>query len=154
MRLLSCAFENGGKIPVHHTCMGEDEFPSLRIEHIPDGTRTLALIMEDIDSSAGACPREFIPVGVFTHWLIWNIWPVTSIESGVKPPEAREGRNDFGNIGYNGPCPKVGEHRYIFTIYALDTELNLFAGSKRKELDEAMVGHIIESASLMGRFGK
>jgi len=95
------------------------------------------------------------PVGLFTHWLVWNIDPKTAeIAEGSAPSGAVEGRNDFGETGYGGPQPPSGTHRYYFRVYALDRTLDLKAGAKRRELDSAMKGHVIGQGELMGRYSK
>ena len=95
------------------------------------------------------------PVGLFTHWLVWNVDPKTAeVTEGSAPSGAVEGRNDFGEIGYGGPQPPSGTHRYYFRVYALDRTLYLKAGAKRRELDSAMKGHVIGQGELMGRYSK
>jgi len=101
------------------------------------------------------------PSGTFVHWLIWNIPPALQllpkdiIKSGTLPNGAMQGRNDFGNVGYNGPCPPPGKtHRYYFRLYALDTKLTLQPGATRRELEAAMKGHILGKADHMGTFRK
>ncbi len=103
------------------------------------------LILDDPDA----------PSGTFTHWLIWNIPPATkSIASGSAPDAAVQGRNDFGQTGYSGPCPPNGTHRYFFRLSALDITLDVAPGASRQELERAMRGHVLASASLMGRYAK
>ena len=126
--------------PAKYTCDGEDISPEVRVGEV-EGARSLAVIVEDPDA----------PLGTFTHWLIWNVEPTRVIPEGVpragvvqEPIRAVQGKNDFGRIGYNGPCPPPGRpHRYVFKVYALDTELSLPPGSGRGELEKAMRGHII-----------
>jgi hypothetical protein len=149
MQLTSKAFDTGKEIPLKYSCDGADISPPLTIEDVPDGAQTLALICEDPDA----------PVGVFDHWIIFNIPPqAPQLAEGI-PTEAehssgfRQGTNDFGRVGYGGPCPPDGEHRYFFRLYALDTELDLPAGStSKKDLQAAMEGHILAETELMGTY--
>jgi Raf kinase inhibitor-like YbhB/YbcL family protein len=141
--LSSDSFDHGEPIPVRHTCSGEDRSPRLAWSLTPEGTRSLALLLHDPDA----------PSGDFVHWLVWNINPGDDgIEEGAAAP--REGTNGFGNLGYSGPCPPpgVGPHRYFFRLYALDTELDLEAGATRDKLEDAIEGHALAEAELMGTF--
>jgi Raf kinase inhibitor-like YbhB/YbcL family protein len=114
----------------------------LKVENIPDGTKTLALIVEDPDA----------PRGVFDHWIVWNISPNEAIAEKSNP--GISGTNSFGKTGYGGPCPPSGEHRYFFRIFALDDELALLVGSTKEDLLDAMKGHVLASAELMGVYQK
>ncbi len=139
MIILSPAFQNNTPIPKKYTCDGENISPDLKINKIPSGTKSLALIMEDSDA------------GNFTHWLVWSISPrLTEIPEGTDPKGATAGRNDFGKLGYGGPCPPSGSHRYEVKIYALDNDLELGEGKSRSEAEAAMGGHIIGEGELMG----
>lgn len=127
-------------MPSKYTCDSDNENPSLVFNDVPEKAVTLALIVDDPDA----------PARTFTHWLVWNIDAQTDrIDEGSVPGEAVEGMTDFGVTGYGGPCPPAGEHRYFFRVYALDKELELEEGASREELEEAMVGHIVDSAELM-----
>jgi Raf kinase inhibitor-like YbhB/YbcL family protein len=143
MNLISPDFSEGAHIPERFTCDGDDVSPTLRIDGVPEGTKSLLLIVDDPDA----------PRGTFTHWLIWNLPPdVTEISAEPIPSKGVPGTNDFGTNEYGGPCPPSGVHRYYFKVYALDTTLELSAKSKRKAVNAAMEGHIVEEASLMGRY--
>ena len=142
LKLISTVFSHNGHIPPKYTCEGENINPSLIVENIPDGTKTLALIVEDPDA----------PRGVFTHWIVWNISPNEAIAEKSNP--GMSGTNSFGKTGYGGPCPPSGEHRYFFRVFALDDELDLLSGSTKEELLDAMKEHIISSAELMGVYQK
>ena len=148
MEIKSSAFENNGMIPKLFTCDGNDISPPLMWDSIPDGTQSLALICDDPDA----------PMGIWVHWVIFNIRPVPKelpakvLPQGVTPFGAKQGINDFGKIGYGGPCPPSGTHRYFFKLYALDTKLNLDNGISKKQLLEAMKGHILASAELVGKY--
>jgi Raf kinase inhibitor-like YbhB/YbcL family protein len=143
MELTSSAFGEGQPIPRRHSCEGEDLSPSLSWSQLPDGATALALIVDDPDA----------PVGVFTHWLGWGLDPAAG---GLREGEAApvEGRNDFGEIGYRGPCPPPGHgpHRYFFRLHALEEELVLEPGVGRAELEEALAGRSVAVAELMGTY--
>jgi Raf kinase inhibitor-like YbhB/YbcL family protein len=143
MELTSSAFGEGQPIPRRHSCEGEDLSPSLSWSQLPDGTAALALIVDDPDA----------PVGVFTHWLGWELDPAAG---GLREGEAApvEGRNDFGEISYRGPCPPPGHgpHRYFFRLHALEEELKLEPGVGRAELEEALAGRSVAVAELMGTY--
>lgn len=141
MEISSVAFENGQSIPDKYSCQGENHSPSLHIENIPQGTVSLAIIVEDPDA----------PSGTFDHWIAWNIVPTSDLVEGAKLAE--QGKNGFGTIGYKGPCPPPGKpHRYFFRIYALDSKIDLAKGSGKEDLKRAMKGHVIGEAELMGTF--
>jgi Raf kinase inhibitor-like YbhB/YbcL family protein len=137
------AFTHGEEIPRRHTCEGEDVSPALSWSNPPPATRTLALIVDDPDA----------PIGTFTHWLAWNIGPSAGgLAEGESPPT--EGTNDFGAIGWNGPCPPHGHgpHRYFFGLHAVDSELGLGPGASRDEIERALEGHVLATTMLMGRY--
>ncbi len=146
---LRSVFGYGERIPVKYTCDGEDVSPPLEWEPLK-GVKSYALIVEDPDA----------PMGTFTHWVLYDIpGDVRSLPEGVpKEGETRYGKqglNDFGRIGYGGPCPPPGKpHRYFFKLYALDTVLNLKPGLKRGEVLAAIKGHVIAQAELMGTYGR
>ncbi len=148
IKITTRAFEPGGKIPGKYTCDGLDVSPPLAWTSVPEGTKTFALICDDPDA----------PMGTWVHWVLFNlpadiqelpenIPPERELESGAK-----QGMNDFRKIGYGGPCPPGGTHRYYFKIYALDTELDLEVGATKRELLKAMEGHILAEGQLMGRY--
>lgn len=153
MEISSSVFEDGEKIPVRHTCDGEDVSPPLSIGDVPSGAESLAVVVDDPDA----------PGGVFDHWIIWNIPPGTeSIPEGV-PAEnvvetlegARQGQNGFGEIGYRGPCPPSGPpHNYRFKIYALDAEIDLESGMMKEDLDREIQGHVLAEDQIIGVFGR
>ena len=143
------AFAGGGDIPVRHTCDGADVSPALDWTAPPDGTVSLALIVDDPDA----------PGRTWVHWVVYNIPPgERGLPEGVEaraalPSGTRQGTNDFGRIGYGGPCPPPGPaHRYFFRLYALDTTLEWRRGVKRPGLDAAMKGHVLASAELLGSY--
>ncbi|ABW02744.1 YbhB/YbcL family Raf kinase inhibitor-like protein [Caldivirga maquilingensis] len=152
MRIESPAFRNEDTIPVKYTCDGDDVSPALRWFDPPPNVKGFVLIMEDPDA----------PMGTFTHWILYNIPPSLSElpENIPKRPEVQgigmQGVNDFGRIGYGGPCPPKTHppHRYYFRLYALDSMLNLKPGAGLSEVKRAMNGHVIAEAYVMGRYGR
>jgi Raf kinase inhibitor-like YbhB/YbcL family protein len=145
----SPSFQAGGEIPKKFTCEGADVSPELHWTAPPAGTLSFALIADDPDA----------PVGTWTHWVFFDIPPsATGLPEGVSkvdevPSGGRQGRNDFRRIGYAGPCPPPGKpHRYFFKLYALDKMLNLKPGVSKQEVEQAMQGHILETAELMGTY--
>lgn len=143
LRLSSPAFEHKGAIPLRYTCDGEETSPPLHIGGVPGNARSLALVMEDPDA----------PRGTFDHWVLWNIPPETQvIAENDWPEQARAGTNSFRKQTYGGPCPPSGMHRYFFTLYALDTRLDLPPGTDKHRLGEAMHGHVLDTAVLMGTY--
>jgi Raf kinase inhibitor-like YbhB/YbcL family protein len=141
--LESTAFEHAPAIPTRHTCEGEDLSPPLRWTNLPDGTRSLALVVDDPDA----------PDGVFEHWVAWGLDPdAGGLGEGETVPG--EGRNDFGTSGYRGPCPPPGHgrHRYLFRLYALDTGLELDAAAAKADLEQAIEGHVLTTADLVGTY--
>lgn len=145
MNITSTAFAQGQKIPAIHTCDGEDQSPPLSFRNVPEKTVSLALLMDDPDA----------PGGTFIHWLVWNIDPKQNgLSSGIKESEANivQGTNSAHKIGYKGPCPPSGSHRYFFKLYALDAKLNLKPGASFDEFKKAIENHVIAKAELMGTF--
>jgi Raf kinase inhibitor-like YbhB/YbcL family protein len=138
----SLAFSEGGHIPKKYSCEGENINPPLLVSDVPEETQTLALIVEDPDA----------PRGTFYHWVVWNIPPNEPIDERRIP--GISGQNSFGKTGYGGPCPPSGTHRYIFKVYALDTELDLRSEADKNALIQAMEGHIIAQGELMGKYHK
>lgn len=143
----SPAFQEGGRIPVKYTCEGQDTSPQLSWSEPPAGTQSFALITDDPDA----------PGGVFTHWVLFNIpsdsrgLPEAVTTQAELPTGALQGKNDFGRVGYGGPCPPPGRpHRYQFTIYAVNQSLELKAGVSKKQLINAIQGHILAQGQLTG----
>jgi Raf kinase inhibitor-like YbhB/YbcL family protein len=142
MKLSSPEFKNNESIPEKFTCDGSNINPVLVIEEIPPATVSLALVLDDPDSARGD----------FIHWVLFNL-PVTNrIEKNGA--QGTPGKNDFGRLGYGGPCPGKGLHHYNFRVYALDTLLDLPKGSTADEVEYAMMNHILDSASLTGTYQK
>jgi Raf kinase inhibitor-like YbhB/YbcL family protein len=148
MEITSSAFKDGASIPAKYTCDNLDISPPLEWSDGPSGTKSYALICDDPDA----------PGGTWVHWVVYNI-PATRRDLPENMPKlenlkniAHQGKSDFGNNGYGGPCPPDGSHRYYFKIYALDTELDPKPGITRKELLNSMIGHILDKGQLMGRY--
>lgn len=143
MKLTSPAFENNQSIPERYTCDGEDINPPLQMTEIPEGAKSLVLIVDDPDA----------PLGTWSHWIVWNIDPSTSlIEENSLPEGAVQGKNSFGKQSYGGPCPPIGTHRYFFKLYALDKMLELDSFSKKEEVEKSMEGHILDRVELVGLY--
>jgi Raf kinase inhibitor-like YbhB/YbcL family protein len=147
--LESNAFQNGGDIPQKFTCDGTDVSPPLVWGDAPSGTKSLALIADDPDA----------PGGTWVHWVMYDIEPQTVLlrEGMAKtesiPGTGKQGLNDFGKIGYGGPCPPPGKsHRYYFKLSALDTKLHLRPRATKRDVEQAMKGHILSQTELMGRY--
>ena len=148
LKLTSTAFEDGGPIPSKYTCDGDDISPPLAWSGVPEGAKSLALIADDPDA----------PRGTWVHWVVYLIPPSEKgLAEGVPTTEtlasgARQGRNDFQKIGYGGPCPPSGTHRYFFKLYALDGEQNLPSGVSKEQLLKAIDGHVLAEGQLVGRY--
>ncbi len=142
MKITSPAFAHNAMIPKKYTCQGKDISPPLAISDIPEGTVSLALILDDPDA-----PRR-----TWDHWIIWNIKPTREIKEDSTP--GTQGKNSWGRHDYGGPCPPSGTHRYFFKLYAIDNEMDLPAGATKAELEAAMKGHILEQAELIGLYQK
>lgn len=141
LKVTSPAFENNKIIPSKYGCDGGNVNPAIRIENVPPGAKSLALLLDDQDA-----PRR-----TYVHWILWNIDPsVKEIEENSVPEGAVQGLNDFKKNTYGGPCPPTRPHRYAWIVYSLDVRLNLDPKSGKAELERAMEGHIISKGQLMG----
>lgn len=144
MKLESPAFGNMERIPSKYTCDGQDINPPLKISDVPENTKSLVLIVDDPDA----------PAGTWVHWLVWNISPNTKeIPENSVPKNAVEGITSWNRVGYGGPCPPSGTHRYFFKLYALDTILDL-PSTTISELEKAMENHILDKAELVGLYSR
>lgn len=150
VKLTSTAFKEGQPIPATYTCKGVNISPPLEWSGVPKTARTLAIIADDPDA----------PSGTWVHWVLYNL-PADNIGLVENVPVTEslkaggfQGKNDFGKIGYGGPCPPSGTHRYFFKIYALDAELPLKGGATKAEVEKAMEGHIVAQGQLMGTYGR
>jgi Raf kinase inhibitor-like YbhB/YbcL family protein len=151
LQISSTAFSAGETIPKKFTCDGPDVSPQLKWNDLPANTQSIELIMDDPDA----------PGGTWVHWVLYDLPANTrDLPEGVAKQEqlfsgARQGRNDFGRVGYGGPCPPPGKpHRYFFKLYALDTKLNLKAGATKADVERAMKGHVLAQTELIGKYGR
>ncbi len=161
IRLSSTAFTEGGTIPREFTCDGAGGSPPLQWSSPPQTARSLVLILDDPDA----------PMGTWSHWVLYDLdTGVTTLEAGVAAepvvtiesktsdeqpkPTASQGKNDFGKIGYGGPCPPSGAHRYVFRLYALDQRTALAPGANRAAVFKAIEGHIVAAGELMGKYSR
>jgi Raf kinase inhibitor-like YbhB/YbcL family protein len=150
LSITSDAFEAGAGIPEKFTCDGADVAPPLGIDGVPDGARSLALIVDDPDAPDPAAPKR-----TWVHWVLYDLPPATRRlpeGGGDPPPGARPGTNDFGHTRYGGPCPPIGRHRYFFKLYALDRALGDLKAPTKARLLNAMEGHVVARAELVGTY--
>ena len=150
--LKSDAFVSGQSIPAKYSCIGRNISPALTWNDPPAGTQSFALIMDDPDA----------PMGTWVHWVLYNIradrrslqedLPITG--KNIDPEAIFVGKNSSGTIGYDGPCPPSGTHRYYFKLYALDTLISLLPGASKETILKEMDGHILAQGELMGTFSK
>ncbi len=152
MTIRSSAFGDGGDIPVQFTCDGDDHSPPLQWSGVPSGAKSLVLIVDDPDAPDPAAPRM-----TWVHWVLYNL-PASdmglaeAVTAANLPRGTHQGLNDWERTGYGGPCPPTGKHRYFFKLYALDTMLPTSAQSTKKELEQAMSGHVLAEAQWIGRY--
>lgn len=140
---LTSVFSNNENIPSKYTCDGEDAAPELIIADVPTETKSLILIVDDPDA----------PMGTWVHWILFNIPPnVQKIEAKKLPEGVKQGITDFGRIGWGGPCPPSGTHRYFFKLYAIDKDLELTDGATKSQIENAIKNHIIEKTELIGLY--
>lgn len=154
LSISSNAFAAGGAIPSKHTCEGEDVPPALAFRGLPEGTKSLALIVDDPDAPDPAAPKR-----TWVHWVLYDLPPgTTGLPEGVVPSAlprgTREGRNDWKRTGWGGPCPPIGTHRYFFRLFALDALLGDLGTPTKAALLEAMQGHVLGEAELVGTYRK
>jgi hypothetical protein len=148
IKITSPAFEHEGMIPVKYTCDGDDISPPLKWEGVPENAKGIAIICDDPDA----------PMGTWVHWVLYDLpadtreLPENIPANDVLENGAKQGKNSWGRIGYGGPCPPGGTHRYFFKIYAIDKTLDLDPGATKEELLKAMEGHILAKGELMGKY--
>lgn len=154
LTLTSSSFTQNAAIPREHTCEGEDTSPPLEWTDAPAGTRSFALIVDDPDAPDPAAPKR-----TWVHWVLYNL-PASATRlsadadgSGL-PEGTRVGRNDWNRAEWGGPCPPIGRHRYFHKLYALDTELPDLGEATKSEVEQALRGHVIEQAELVGTYEK
>ncbi len=148
IELKTASFDRGASIPARHTCDGADSSPPLSWSTGPAGTACYALVMDDPDA----------PAGTWVHWVAWNITGSGLAENVARearlPDGICQGKNSWGKVGYGGPCPPSGEHRYFFKVYALDRTLDLPASSDKEDLLAAMRGHVLGEGELVGVYSR
>lgn len=145
MKIVSPSFLENESIPKEFTCDGENMSPELRIEDAPEGTKSFALIMDDPDATGGK---------IFTHWLLWNISGETEVIQENEAPGI-QGKNDFGNFSYGGPCPRPGKpHHYHFRLFALSETLELPRETSKEALEEEMKSSILDEAEFVGIYAR
>lgn len=150
LKVTSSAFTEGQMIPAKYTADGQDVSPPLAWDNVVQGTKSFALVSDDPDA----------PMGTWVHWLIWNIPPdQNQLDEGIGAKEnlpggAVQGTTSFKRVGYGGPAPPSGTHRYYFKVYALDTTLDLASKATKKDLEKAMQGHILAQGQIMGRYSR
>lgn len=154
MLLTSSAFTDHGAIPDRYTCEGREVSPPLAWTGLPENTRSLALIVDDPDAPDPAAPKL-----TWVHWVLYNLPPASpglpeGVAQAALPAGTREGLNDWKRTGYGGPCPPIGRHRYVHTLYALDVELPDLGRPTKGEVLQALQGHVLASASLVGTYQK
>ena len=153
LEISSPAFEDGGEIPTRFTCEGADVSPPLTFSDVPAEAQSLVLIVDDPDAPDPAAPKM-----TYVHWVLVDIPPnAPGLAEGVTdlPAGTKEGMNDWKRTGYGGPCPPIGRHRYFFKLYALDTSLgDLGGGASKADLEKAMTGHVLATATLVGTYEK
>ncbi|MBN2188133.1 MAG: YbhB/YbcL family Raf kinase inhibitor-like protein [Chitinispirillaceae bacterium] len=144
----SAAFGQMQPIPPQYTCDGADVSPPLAWSNVPPAAKSMVLIVDDPDA----------PAGTWVHWVVYDLpatidsLPENMPKTDTLPTGGKQGRTDFNRVGWNGPCPPGGTHRYFFKIYALDTILNLPAGKTRAEIEKAMKGHLLAKGDLVGTY--
>lgn len=154
LALTSSAFVHNGPIPRQYTCQGDDVSVPLAWSGIPEGAKSLVLIVDDPDAPDPAAPKR-----TWVHWVLYNL-PTTAgglrqaIKSAELPAGTLEGNNDWGRAGYGGPCPPIGRHRYFHKLFALDTLLPDLGQPTKAELEKAMQGHVLERFELIGTYQK
>ncbi len=154
LSLASPVFTHNAAIPKNYTCQGKDISPALRWSGLPDGAKSLALVIDDPDAPDPESPKR-----VWVHWVLYNI-PASAnglpeaVTATTLPPGTREGTNDWGRVGYGGPCPPIGRHRYFHKLYALDTVLPDLKQPTKAALEKAMEGHVLEKVELVGTYQK
>ncbi|MGM0576949.1 MAG: YbhB/YbcL family Raf kinase inhibitor-like protein [Myxococcota bacterium] len=154
MLIQSSAFDPDGEIPARYTCEGDDTSPPLRWYDVPEGAKSLVLIMDDPDA-----PDPKAPQMTFVHWVLYNLPPedggLTEHVTPTRLPEGtRQGTNSWKRTGYGGPCPPIGRHRYFFKLFALDETLEDLEHPTSEMLQRAMEGHVLEEAEMIGTYEK
>ena len=152
LQLSSPAFSHQGEIPARYTCEGQDTSPPLRFSGVPAGAKSLVLIVDDPDA-----PDPRAPKTTWVHWVLYNVPPgLSELPEGIAPAElpagTLEGLNDWKRTGYGGPCPPIGRHRYVHKLYALDAVLPDLHAPAKSLVEQAMSGHVLAAAELVGTY--
>ncbi|MEX0668480.1 MAG: YbhB/YbcL family Raf kinase inhibitor-like protein [Candidatus Saccharimonadales bacterium] len=151
MQLHSPVFNHGERMDSRFTCQGDNISPPLEIVDVPEKAQSLVLICDDPDAATD--PNG--PGDIFDHWVLFNISPkINSIAENSTPPSATQGINSKHELGWVGPCPPTGEHRYFFRLYALDSKLDLEEGADKEEVESALAGHVLVHTELVGTYEK
>lgn len=152
LKITSSAFADNDEIPQKYTCEGEDLSPPLNFSGVPQGARSLVLIVDDPDA-----PDPKAPKMTYVHWVLFDLPPdTTEIVEGMValPPGTKSGLNDWKRPGYGGPCPPIGRHRYFFKLYALDAKLEGLSAATKADVVSAMQGHVLAEAQIIGTYQK
>lgn len=154
LTLTSTAFADGGEIPSLYTCEGDDISPPLAWSGVPDGTKSLVLIVDDPDAPDPAAPQR-----IWVHWVLFNLPPdstglAEAVIPDALPAGTEDGLNDWEHTGYGGPCPPIGRHRYFHKLCALDTRLEGLSKPTKADVEAAMAGHVLAEAVLLGTYQK
>lgn len=152
LKITSSVFKDGGEIPAKYTCQGNDVSPPLAFSGVPDGAKSLVLIVDDPDA-----PDPKAPKMTYVHWVAYDLPPDTKeLTEGIKslPAGTRDGINDWKRTGYGGPCPPIGRHRYFFKLYALDLQLGAIDKPTKDAVLKAMHGHVLAEAQVVGTYQK
>ena len=154
LTLSSSVFSEGGVIPLKYSCEGDDVAPPLEWDGVPENAQSLVLIVDDPDA-----PDPDAPKMTWVHWVVYNLPPdVKGLPEGatteIMPVGTEQGLNDWNNLGYGGPCPPIGRHRYFFKLYALNTVLENLETPTKADVEVAMQGHVIAQTELLGTYKK
>lgn len=154
LTIRSAAFADGAEIPVRHTCEGADVSPALQWSGAPSTTKSFALVVDDPDAPDPAAPKM-----TWVHWVLYDMPPSAAglaegVAASALPAGTRQGRNDWKRTSYGGPCPPIGRHRYYFKLYALDALLGDLGTPAKARLEQAMKGHVLAEATLLGTYQK
>ncbi len=154
LTIRSSAFGDSAEIPVRHTCEGQDVSPPLEWSGVPGEARSLAMVVSDPDAPDPAAPRT-----TWVHWVLYDMAPSAAglpegVVTGSLPSGTRQGTNDWKRTGWGGPCPPIGRHRYFFKLYALDVALGDLRSPTKARLEQAMNGHVLAQAQVMGTYEK
>jgi hypothetical protein len=154
LSIKSASFSHNGEIPTRFTCEGEDVSPALSWSGVPEGTKSLVLIVDDPDA-----PDPKAPKMTWVHWVLYDIPPTAkglqeAVSKDALPAGTRQGLNDWKRTGYGGPCPPIGRHRYFHKLYALDAVLPDLGAATKADIEKAMAGHVLAESQIVGTYQK